>query len=335
MRRIKKILFVREPAINTLNMYGFLFSIIPESAMPWIYNNFLQLNYVLDWNMLIFKETDSIFEMCPAFEYYSVPEELIHKDDKGHCLKKIVTDMIDNDEYMFVYVDRFYLSFDKQCYQKEHLQHQMMIYGYDDKYLYIADYEIMRKFVFAKCSFEEFYEGYIHLILTDDTAYMGGVKILQVNKKNKCAINVKQIIYGLDLFLNSIDTYSMVNEQEKVCGINIFDYLYLEFIKQTKENDYIIDLRIYYLIYEHILLMKMRIEYLKKHTNINIELKYEQKLEQMLNNSLNLRNLIIKLNISHKEKILHKVLQMIKSLKNEELNVLSELRDILAFSISS
>ena len=54
MESKKKVLAIHEPLISTYTSYGAIFSIIPRSAMPWVLNNFIQINFVEAWGMATF-----------------------------------------------------------------------------------------------------------------------------------------------------------------------------------------------------------------------------------------------------------------------------------------
>lgn len=49
----KKLLEVHKPLLSTSNVYGTLLSIISddERIRPWIYSNFIQIRYVIDWDV--------------------------------------------------------------------------------------------------------------------------------------------------------------------------------------------------------------------------------------------------------------------------------------------
>ena len=68
---MKKILSVRQPFVATYTSYGTIFSILPENALSWIMNNFIQIHYVYDWDMVTFDGHKLLMSNCPSIDYFN------------------------------------------------------------------------------------------------------------------------------------------------------------------------------------------------------------------------------------------------------------------------
>lgn len=323
---MKKILLVKEPLINTYNSYGFLFSIIPEGMMPWVYDNFIQLVYGVDWNMLMFENHEMFLEKCPGITYYMIPKRMISRDENGIAMKKMITDTINNNDYLLIYIDRYYLSFDSKYYHTHHLQHELLIYGYDDDVLYIADYSSNGKYIFAQCTFNELYDGYFNMQIDENSQYMGDVRILHVDNNIKYEINMQQMEYALNAFLDSKTSFYLNKVQEQIFGMKVFNIL-SERVKKCEKENCNIDIRSFHLLYEHILLMRLRVKYLIENNYFISKCSYEEELSKLLNDAFLLRNLTVKYNIARDCKLIERIINKIENLKIEEYKLFSSLKE--------
>lgn len=93
----KKRLFMKNPIIWNSLTYGDLLSILDDNAMPWVYNNFIQLEYSKTWGIFAFENHHLLMDNCPALEHYSFPKKVVL--GVGTIIDFII-DMIDLDYYI-------------------------------------------------------------------------------------------------------------------------------------------------------------------------------------------------------------------------------------------
>lgn len=322
---MKKVLHIVEPIINTYTSYGALFSIIPQSAMPWVLNNFIQLNYVYNWNIATFDSHRMLICNCPAIDFYDVPKEILFSNRN---FKDIIIEAIDRGDYLFFYVDWYYLSL-TEMYKKGHLAHEIFVYGYDteENLFYVADNFINGKFSFEKCDFNELAQSYLYN--NSDYSFVKSIRFLRVHENEGCNLNINQIIFGLKSYLNSSEIFNLDGQLQMLYGMSIIDF-YLK--KISSLNEEIIDIRFFHLFYEHKLLMEMRVNYLQEKRVIIDNDKLGELANELKRDALILRNMVIKYNITKKRKNAIQVYEELIRIKEKDytfcLQLLEELKSI-------
>lgn len=139
---------MNKPEIYCYTIYGFLFSIVQEKDMPWIYSNFIQIMYHEDWQMPVFEDHLNILQDCPFIQSYI----LNFKGNDDDYIKTIIN-AIDNDYYCYLFLDWYYIN---DNYHGDHFAHSAIITGYNtlDKSFTIYDNFDNGKFIKKVVSFE-------------------------------------------------------------------------------------------------------------------------------------------------------------------------------------
>lgn len=308
---MKKILPVHQPIVTTFTSYGAIFSILPESALPWIMNNFIQITYVYDWNVVTFDGHKLLMSNCPSIDYFNEEGDFYSEDAFPEFKEKIIQS-IDRDEYLYIYVDRFFVEC-SDFYQKYHMPHEIFIYGYDlaADIVYVGENLQKGKFVFGTCSFFSILKAYC--VLQADFKFFKIIRKLRVCENTTCNLNINQIKYGLEVYLNSSETYTIVGEPSKMSyGIKIIDEFAEKILNNTGEN---IDIRFFQLLFEHKLLMDMRVKYLINCGHIDKDKINVKKFEEIKNDAMILRNVILKYDMSKKKRLLSSIYSKLCEIK--------------------
>ncbi len=322
---MKKILPVHQPIVTTFTAYGAIFSILPESALPWIVNNFIQINYVYDWNVVTFDGHKLLMSNCPSIDYFNDEGDYYDEGSFSELKEKIIQS-IDKDEYLYIYVDRFFVEC-SDYYQKYHMPHEIFVYGYDlsSDIVYVGDNLQKGKFVFDTCSFYSILKAYC--VLQADFKFFKVIRKLRVCENNTCMLNINQIKYGLEVYLNSSETYTIVGESSKMnYGIKIIDDINKKILNNKGED---IDIRFFQLLYEHKLLMDMRVKFLINCGHIDQDKINVKKFEEIKDNAMILRNLVLKYNLSKKEGLLSSIHSRLCEIKAMDILLLSALLDYI------
>lgn len=322
---MKKVLQVAEPIINTFTSYGALFSILPESAAPWLMNNFIQLNYVYIWKMVTFDSHRMLLSNCPSIDYYEVPRSILLSNHQE--FKDIIMKAIDRGEYLFFYVDRYYLSI-TEMYMREHYQHEIFLYGYDldNNLVYVGDNFMQGKFSFQQCSLNELIRGYMDIEIK--YPFMSSIRFLTVHENEECKLNIKQIIHGLDSYINSKEIFDIKVQLDMLYGISIYDL----FLKRIRDAD--LDIRFFHLLYEHKVLMEMRVGYLLKHKYLIDEKSFVKRAKNLKEKALIMRNMVLKYYISKSKKLLEIIYNKLLNMKKEDYLFCVELKKALENTIT-
>lgn len=317
---MKKKLPVKQPIINTYTSYGAIFSIIPYSAWPWVMNNFIQLNYVYAWDMPTFGNHRMLMSNCPAINFYERPGSMVYKKESDFM--NIIVDGINQDYYLFIYIDRFYIKVADE-YQKEHFPHEIFIYGYDLELeeVYVADNLQHGKFIFTICTFSELTSGYNNM--TPDIDFFYTIRYLSIHENTICSLNVNQIISGLVAYLYCFETFDIVGSISKMdYGIAVIDNALQQITNSSGKK---IDIRFFHLFYEHKLLMEARVKTLIENNYIkNNEINIEE-FAKLKWDAISLRNLVIKYNVLLKDELRIRIYNKLTLMKKKDIEHLSYL----------
>ncbi len=313
-----KILPVIEPIVNTYTSYGAMFSILPKSALPWILNNFIQINFVYKWDMVTFDYHRMLMSNCPAIDYYEETAQMISQ--RGDGIEQAVVNGINRNEYLFMYGDRYYIKAASE-YGIEHIPHEIFVYGYDlDKnQVYIADNFQNGKFIFTLCTFDELTDAFNKI--DSNISFLHTVRYLKVHENEYCRLSIHQMISGLESYLYSYESFDIMgNPPNGIYGIEVIDYILSQVLNVNGGE---IDIRFFHLLYEHKLLMEKRVNYLIEFNYISASDFDTDRYRELKLASLRLRNLVIKYNLIRKKDIQERIYCKLKTIRNNDIEMLS------------
>lgn len=312
---------LHNPIVSTYTSYGLLFSILPEDSMPWVYNNFIQLRYAHDWKILIFSKHPFFLSNCSGLDYYIIPAEFV--EDMYHkSFMELVVYAIDKGYYIMTYADRYYISQYEQ-YQKEHDGHEIIISGYDlDKQVvFVSDNLNDGRYITYECSVDMMEDAYWNL--PKEYVFMSEVRFMKPRKNLMNRFNIRQVLDELKCYLNSTPSYDLFYHQEYTFGFEIFDIL-LDEISSAEKNRQYINLRAYHLLYEHKILMSMRVKFMEEKGYIRSESGLPSEFKELEKKYLILRNSIMKNNY-----LLARGKENFTDIKNMILGLVSEEKELI------
>lgn len=337
---MKKILFMKYPQITSYPTQANMLAGMPDNEhLIWYFEHSLNM-YSLKQNV----ESSSYVGYFAPIPWKSNPwlkaSELSYEifNRNGMDIIEFVINNIDLGYYTFLYLNRYYLK-DAPGYQFRYNHHDILIYGYDteNKEIYYAD--IHRKYDFFVASFEEIRNAYATLdleLLSRGTGYAQNITIFKPQKPDWYRFDVKKTIVQLEDYLYGKTSYEgycsgiyiyyerYKDEGNFIFGLNVYDYLE-SYGKLNTENKYF-DFRGYHALHDHMKLILLLVTYLSK--NRYCSCKYVEMYEGLSEDTLSLRNKIIKCRLSQKEIDVTSWLQKLKSKEKEALeNLLDELRN--------
>lgn len=227
--------------------------------------------------------------------------------------------------YLDACLDNFYLSCSEK-FNKLHFIHQTFIYGFDsdERQIYISDFYDNGKYARKEVSYDEINKSienidyFINLYKYVAFDYKINLKLLKLSIEDyincrdslkkfefSCAAYNKDILYGLDFYNYLIDTFG--------------------------QEDYI-DKRPFHLLYDHKIMMKLRLEYLEKINVFDLEkiCRLKTKNEALINESKNLRILVLKYKIKRNDNLLQKIKDRLKSLKESDCELFTDILDCIS-----
>ena len=165
---MKRELDMFEPMINGFNIYASLFSILKnnDDVKNWICNNFIQLRYLSDHNVVFFEGYRNILYNCPNITVNRISRNIL-KLKWSNDLFKFIKEMVDENYYILLYIDRYYLTDFKLNHSS---MHELFIYGYDydNNVLLCADNLAGSKYSKFQCPLDQFQKAYWNLL---DSSY--------------------------------------------------------------------------------------------------------------------------------------------------------------------
>ncbi|WP_042199095.1 hypothetical protein [Paenibacillus camerounensis] len=321
-----KVLKVSKPLLTTSNIYGTLFSIISDekNLEPWIYSNFIQLRYVIDWNVYFFDNHDLLFETCPYVTKTSINRELINR---WTSFKEFITYSIDENLYIWCHLDRFFIpSFSE--YQNNNRFHETLIYGYDTEknIIYISDNLQGGAYKTTQCTFEEAEAAFQNV--ESEYEFINKVNLIKKNSIidfDSHAFNREYLIDSLQRYLYSKRSFDLINPKVlNIYGLNVYHHL-ISTITHHKKDTPKLDIRVFHLLWEHKKLMVMRLEYLHEISCLTESGDLIDKYKKLEKKSLIIRNLALRYEVSRKLDDLTKIESGLVEIMNSERELLEKL----------
>lgn len=275
---------------------------------------------------------------CPYIENMSIKTEIIGYNNIVNFIKKCL------EEKYYIVLDintKYILSYDRT------FLHNLFIYGFDDDndIFYIADFFENGHYDFKTCSYEEVKKGAEHF---DDLVYLydnpfgkSMVSLLRVKNYIDHKFSINEFVNNLDEYLGITNNFSNIykatnyynKNENRVFGNRHYNNM-IKFIELCYENDNWIDnKRAFQVFYEHKKALLKRIEYLNK--NIIDCSKELEKMEDIVQNAMNIRNIYLKMiirkNVSYENYL--QIITRINDIRECEKSVLSWLKRELSNKI--
>lgn len=253
---MKKLPFVK-PLINgyphhaslaaSIMTNDFDFDNIASYYIQTIYNNSIDR---IDFNYGI--DILNYIKNYPHTDSYRYKREVI-KQQWG-TYSSFLKCMIDNDCYVHMLVDAYYIFAYKKWYRKYHESHNITIYGYDDEYFYAADAFENGKYSFDKIPQHEIDDAELNQNAHD---WLDGIHCweLKENMYLGIGLNPAEIRKSLHAYFESERSTAICYYEEKYrkkyghpfyYGVSVYDQI----IKYVKRTDSFLDIRIPYILFE-------------------------------------------------------------------------------------
>ena len=292
-----KLLPVSEPTIRyspSIVHFSSILNLHIDKTLPWIIENYIEVvfnsspgaNYFLAEFLDIYK----FWWNCPFITVSRMERILV--DD----LVSTIKNAIDRGLYVMVVIDTYYIS-EYVTYQREHIPHEIFVHGYGDNFFFVSDY-----FDFNSCRegiapFVEFKDAYYGLAKTEKD-YLNGIVFfnpneavikngkpdLQFQTSDEGMIYVpdkKLIRQKIEGFLSSspLILASYPNEFDPCFGFRTGFFAFIDMVNEISADTIPLLKKPLCLVFDHIRLMSIRIQYLEKFYHLPICSLYNQCLE--------------------------------------------------------
>ena len=349
----EKILPAVYPPVNAYLHQSALFSMLfaRDECIPWIYNNFLQV-YSLKDLYLHTHRPEAVdfyynlygdfrlyyFRANPWIRYSAMPlsDLNIIKMDYIDFLKYC----IDRNQYLYFYVDRYYIPVYINHFMQRHQKHGIFIYGYDDE---TANFFICDHIVFGKCKQDKV--AYKDLLvglgyIGDPDGELRQMKEWQTQlyrmevmdkaevrrfddqfEKDMFEINISQIVSGVKEYLLESDYIHHYDFSKfYVFGLDCYDEL-SKYAGHAAHTNQQIDIRGFYSFSMHKKMMALRLDYLSERYGVG---EIAASYGMLVKDFEILINMIILANVKQSEKSKLRIIDKLADIKKRETALLRE-----------
>lgn len=268
---------------------------------PWFYSNYIQIAAPEEFGSDPTKIIDffNYDEISPFYNFSPFVSEIRAErvNDPDDILKSVF-ELLDNNYYIKLYVDDYYIPFRKQS---RHNPHEIFIYGYssDSCIFYVLGYNIYGNLMEETITFSELQQAYSSankLIFSIFSKYKSS-HWMHVNYFYKiniihADIDFKHMIFLLESYLNSLPYEKM---PYMICGLAVYDLVKKFYSFNFRK---FIDIRPFHLLWEHKKVMFDRVSYLSAHY-FKKDADYKQAFYDLQKDYFLLRNKIVKGNINN------------------------------------
>lgn len=321
-----------EPIINTFNIYGSITSILKEeTCRDWLYNNFIQIRYVYDWDTFFFDYHHLLMDNCPWLDHHCIPRHFLQS--KWNSLSSFITESIDQGHYVYFYTDHYYISA-SGSYGKEHRWHEMFIYGYDrNRQVYlVADNFLNGKYVHAECPFDEVEKGYRSI--QSDNQFFLNMHLFSKKEEEAYIIDLPQIVRSIEHYMYSTPSLDVSFKEKTAFGIEAVKLItqkgpFLSLTEPVFQTEKDLDRRAFHLFWEHKKLMLDRFKYLEDKFQFEFSEEIIREYEGIVFDYKVLRNMALKFNLKKDRNLLIRIRNFIGVLIEREICILGAAVDCI------
>ena len=295
-----------------------------QSYKNWVYSNLIQTYFIIDrenFNISYFYlgRNPNPISYIPLLSYQGIQKKALKSMNVSSI--GFVRTMIDSGYYIACLLNEFYIP-SRKSYQNAHFSHGVMIYGYDDEKqsIMIAGYNKTGYFNTDILSYYDFEKAFWEVERESDCC-----SCFKRNDKNyEIDIKImKDLLYDFIFSKNTSESYRMVQNPLTGCiwGIEACSLI-------MNDTEGLLDQRYFYMLYEHIKLMKERFEKVSILCNIHNE-KIKQGLtgiEKQLNILL---SLCLKYNIKQEQDLYFRIKSILVNQLKEEGEILTDFYRLL------
>jgi hypothetical protein len=346
--QMHKVLPMNYPPITSYPLHANLLSIVTHDpdSYNWIYNYYIQLEVDKEMKFgarLEFCST-MLWKSCPFIYYQRMSRDFITQ--KWGTITNFAIDCIHLDTYVCFNINKYYISaYDK--YREKHVIHDIFVYGYDKKnnQFHVADNFVFGKYSYEVIPFEELEEGYNQIHLTGQNDWMDGVEFIKYRQRSLNYIDFNhEYTFDPELAAELIEDYlngentlkkrRIPSEQFKkdlLFGMDIYSHLQC-YYERFKKEEVPYDIRPLHVLWDHKKMMVQRIQYMGKRGFLKNAIHLQQKYQELENQALILRNLLIAYSLREDNKYIVKIIKGLGEIASKEKPLLVEMLDNIVVS---
>jgi hypothetical protein len=335
-----KTLPVKPPLVTSFGLYANKLSVLaayPET-WSWFFNNFILLRCGKESRLMFH---DTIFRESPWTQNFALPRNMV--TNWIQPISEFLIDCINQEYYIYLEVDKFFIA-NSSYFGKRHFTHDLFVYGYDRQAgtFNISGNLQEGKYVYTTCTFQEMDRAYKKSVIDVDKDWLGGIVLYKFKSEKNVRFDLARVKWLLQHYLNSTNAMEFSNHQFKIVkpanfsfGISTYDHLVRDLKSYTEINTMNIrpiDVRSYHVLYDHKKTMKARLEFMTNNGYMEPNNEHIEQYDKICTDSLVMRNLVVKYQVTQDIKIISKLITRLEQLKEHETKVLRKLIEELPLS---
>lgn len=327
---MKKILPFGNSPIICYPDYASLFGIVDaytSNYREWIYNYFIQLVVYdnFDMGFRVDFVPPKILKSIPWLNIDKINRKIIN--DTWESFVSFVKVAIDNNMYIFSLLDANY-TYLKSGDKNRPFLHEHLIFGYDDekKIFYFGDNCKYGKYVLGEILYSDIEKANQSVLQNNLVDWHNGVMMISFNNVydygNYVISNKHQHVFDVGIVKELACDYLLQHDSErkwvpptvlknrlisckKCWGIGVYDYA-IRYINYIGEKEGKLEIRGFYVLYEHKKIMKDILNYLLEKFAVKDEY-YPKYCDLSIKRASSLVSLCIKYNLNHKKELLNSI----------------------------
>ncbi|QJC53267.1 hypothetical protein HGI30_17920 [Paenibacillus albicereus] len=340
----ERLLPIRYPFVTTYPQPTNLMAMLSmhEEFYPWFYSNHIQLKcsrkpYALD--LLIYP--DNVQRVCPVVDYEQLSRATLGRWFPSFL--SFVQSCIDDGRYVQATVNSYYIQAYPYYYRRYHRFHEIFLFGYDSvrEVVHAADFFEGGKYEFREIPYAELEQAYIsvderndgridyeHAASTDLNNHLSGIEMLRFgarsvfHAKRPYLLDIGHIARLMEDYLlarNTSAAYAAFeNASRDHFGMDIYAMLIRHVELVQSQSDVACDVRSFHLLAEHKRIMCLRVQYLGDSGAYPNAALHLDRLKEIEEQSLKLRNVAMKYRISGNNRVLEHAAAALRMMADRE-----------------
>ena len=332
---MKKILPITIPPVIGYLHHAYPLSILAneEAYLPWFHSNYIQLycppnfqnpsrNRTMKFNF--YRRPDQRVSFSPYLKVQLLNRDLIFKSPTD--ILPFIVACIDKGYYIQPTVDEYFLP-DSAAYQKRHLVHETLIYGYDKQTFVGIGYNKNGDYASYHIIFSELEQAIVHADLTGHYD-PEGLRLFKYDSHARYDFDIYLVREQITDFLHSRNTshrFRMVaNPADGAYGLATYSCL-KSYIESFLYSPFSFDIRPAHILWEHKKCMVDRLNYMEDQGYLKSEDGFSVQYDGLARKTGMLRMMLLKFKITRSPDLIRRVLSNLDGIEEAEQSLLQDL----------
>ncbi len=312
-----------------------------KAYLPWFHSNYIQLycppnfqnpsrNRTMKFNF--YRRPDQRVSFSPYLKVQLLNRDLIFKSPTD--ILPIIVACIDKGYYIQPTVDEYFLP-DSAAYQKRHLVHETLIYGYDKQTFVGIGYNKNGDYASYHIRFSELKQAVVHADLTGHYD-PDGLRLFKYVQQAEYDFDIHLVREHLEDFLfakNTSQRFRMLaNPTDGAYGLATYEYL-KHYINSFLFPPFSFDIRPAHILWEHKKCMAYRLNYMEAQGYLKSEDGFSIQYDEVARKIGVLRMMLLKFRKTRSPALIHRVCLHLDAIAEVEKRLLQNLLDKLESSL--